>query len=155
MYAKEVSGGDTRHVLGSVVALGVPMAAAINWSVVQHSRTAADHDLLPAVLLGAVLSALLTLPLALPFSGSPHDIGWLAPLGVAQLAIPCLMSVATARALSAPEAALPALLEIVFGVAWAWLGGNEAPAVHVLGGGLLVIAALAANEALALRQRLT
>jgi len=155
MYAKEVSGGDTRHVLGSVVALGVPMAAAINWSVVQHSRTAADHDLLPAVLLGAVLSALLTLPLALPFSGSPHDIGWLAPLGGAQLAIPCLMSVAAARALSAPEAALPALLEIVFGVAWAWLGGNEAPAVHVLGGGLLVIAALAANEALALRQRLT
>ncbi len=102
-----------------------------------------------------MLSALLTLPLALPFSGSPHDIGWLALLGVAQLAIPCLMSVAAARALSAPEAALLALLEIVFGVAWAWLGGNEAPAVHVLGGGLLVIAALAANEALALRQRLT
>ena len=38
MYAKEVSGGDTRHVLGSVVALGVPLAAAINWSVIQHSR---------------------------------------------------------------------------------------------------------------------
>ena len=59
-----------------------------------------------------------------------------------------------ALALVAWAAALLALLEIVFGVAWAWLGGKEAPAPHVLGGGLLVIAALAANEALALRQRL-
>jgi drug/metabolite transporter (DMT)-like permease len=154
MYAKEVSGGDARHVLGSIVALGVPLAAAINWSVIQHSREAADRDLLPAVLLGALLSALLTLPWALPFAGSLHDIGWLALLGVAQLAIPCLLSVAAARALSAPEAALLALLEIDIGVAWAWLGADEAPPRHVLGGGLLVIAALAANETLALRQRL-
>jgi len=154
MYAKEVSAADPRHLLGSLVALGVPAAAAVNWSVIQHSRAAADHDLLPAVLIGALLSALLTFPLALPFSGSAHDIGLLALLGVAQLAIPCLMSVAAARALSAPEAALLALLEIVFGVAWAWLGGNEVPTPHVLGGGLLVIGALAANEALALRQRL-
>jgi hypothetical protein len=40
---------------------------------------------------------------------------------------------------------------VVFGVAWAWLGANEAPAVHVLGGGALVLTALAANEAVALR----
>ena len=155
MYAKEFSAADPRHLLSSVVALGVPAAAAINWSLIQHSRAAADHDLLPAVLIGALLSVLLTLPLALPFGGSPHDIGLLALLGVFQLAIPCLLSVAAARSLSAPEAALLALLEIVFGVAWAWLGGNEAPAVHVLGGGLLVIGALAANEALALRRRIT
>jgi drug/metabolite transporter (DMT)-like permease len=153
MYANEVSGGDPRHLLGSAVALGVPVAAAINWTVIQSSRNAADRDLLPAVLIGAVLSALLTLPLSLPFAGSAHDIGWLALLGVAQLAIPCLLSVAAARALSAPEVSLLALLEIVFGVAWAWLGGNEVPAVHVLAGGLVVLGALAANEALALRRR--
>lgn len=153
MYANEVSGADPRHLLGSVVALGVPAAAAINWTVIQRSRSAADHDLLPAVLIGALLSALATLPLSLPFAGSAHDVGLLALLGVAQLAIPCLMSVAAARALSAPEVSLLALLEIVFGVAWAWLGGAAAPALHVLGGGLLVIAALALNEALALRPR--
>ena len=122
--------------------------------VIQASRSGADRDLLPAVLIGATLSALLTLPLALPFVGSAHDIGWLALLGVAQLAIPCLMAVAAARALSAPEVSLLALLEIVFGVAWAWLVGGEAPASHVLGGGLLVLGALAANEALAMRRGL-
>ena len=45
-----------------------------------------------------------------------HDVGLLALLGVAQLAIPCLIAVAAARCLSAPEAALLSLLEIVFGV---------------------------------------
>ena len=152
MYAREVNTADTRQLLGTVVALGVPIAAAVNWTVIQHSRHRADLDLLPAVLIGALLSALLTLPLALPFAASAHDLGLLALLGVVQLAIPCLMAVAAARHLSAPEASLLSLLEVVFGVAWAWLGANEAPAAHVLVGGMLVLGALAANEALALNR---
>ena len=76
----------------------------------------------------------------------------LALLGVVQLAIPCLMAVAVARVLSAPEISLLGLLEVVFGVAWAWLGAGEAPSAAVLGGGLLVLAALAGNEAMALRR---
>ena len=150
MYAREVSGAGAQHVLGTAVALAVPVAAAVNWTVIQHS--AARIDLLPAVLIGAVISAAITLPLSLPFAASAHDLGLLALLGVVQLSIPCLMSVSAARYLSAPEASLLALLEVVFGVAWAWIGANEAPAAHVLGGGALVLAALAANEALALRQ---
>lgn len=152
MYASEVSGADARNVLGTLVALCVPIAAATNWTLIQHSRNARDVDLLPAVLIGAMISALVTLPLAMPFAASAHDLGLLGLLGVVQLAIPCLMSVAAARHLSAPEASLLALLEVVFGVAWAWLGANEAPAAHVLGGGALVLGALAANEALALRR---
>ena len=152
MYAREVSGAGAQHVLGTAVALAVPMAAAVNWTVIQHNRSAADIDLLPAVLIGAVISAALTLPLALPLTASANDLGLLALLGVVQLSIPCLMAVSVARHLSAPEASLLALLEVVFGVAWAWLGANEAPAVHVLGGGALVLIALASNEAIALRQ---
>jgi len=152
MYAREVSGADARNVLGTLVALCVPIAAATNWTLIQHSRNARDVDLLPAVLIGATISALATLPLAMPFAASGHDLALLGLLGVVQLAIPCLMSVAAARHLSAPEASLLALLEVVFGVAWAWLGANEAPAPHVLGGGALVLGALATNEALALRR---
>ena len=152
MYAREVNTADARQLLGTAVALGVPITAAVNWTVIQHSRSRADLDLLPAVLIGALLSALLTLPLALPFAASAHDLGLLALLGVVQLAIPCLMAVAAARHLSAPEASLLSLLEVVFGVAWAWLGANEAPATHVLVGGALVLGALAANEALALKR---
>jgi len=155
MYAREVSGSDARNLLGTLVALCVPIAAATNWTLIQHSRSARDVDLLPAVLIGATISALVTLPLAMPFAASAHDLALLGLLGVVQLAIPCLMSVAAARHLSAPEASLLALLEVVFGVAWAWLGANEAPAPHVLGGGALVLGALATNEALALRRSRT
>ena len=152
MYAREVSGADPRHLLGTAVALAVPLAAAINWVLIQHSRQAADVDLLPAVFIGAAVSAAVTLPLSLPFVASAHDLALLALLGVVQLAVPCLMSVAAARHLSAPEASLLALLEVLFGVAWVWLGAGEAPSVHVLGGGALVLLALASNEFMALRQ---
>ncbi len=152
MYAREVSGGGAQPLLGTAIALAVPMAAAVNWTVIQHNRSSAAIDLLPAVLIGAVISAAITLPFALPFAASLHDLRLLALLGVVQLSIPCLIAVSVARYLSAPEASLLALLEVVFGVAWAWLGANEAPAAHVLGGGALVLSALAANEAVALRQ---
>jgi len=152
MYGSEVSGGGTQHVLGTLVALAVPLAAAVNWTLLQHlkGRAGGGADMLPAVLLGALLSALLTLPLALPFAASAHDLSLLALLGAVQLAIPCLMAVAAARVLSAPEISLLGLLEVVFGVAWAWLGAGEAPTTAVIGGGLLVLGALVANEALAL-----
>jgi drug/metabolite transporter (DMT)-like permease len=153
MYAREVGGGDARHLLGTAVALAVPVAAAVNWVLIQHNRGAQQIDMLPAVLIGALLSAAITLPLALPFAASARDIGLLAMLGAVQLAVPCLLSVVAARALNAPEVSLLALLEVVFGVAWAWLGAGEAPSEHVLGGGLLVLLALAGNEAVALREQ--
>ena len=88
----------------------------------------------------------------MPFAATGTDLALLGLLGVAQLAIPCLIAVAAARYLSAPEAALLSLLEIVFGVTWTWLGAGEVPGRHVLVGGALVIGALVANEALALRR---
>jgi drug/metabolite transporter (DMT)-like permease len=52
--------------------------------------------------------------------------------------------------LPAPEISLLGLLEVLFGVAWAWLGAGEAPTAAVLGGGALVLIALAGNELLSL-----
>jgi drug/metabolite transporter (DMT)-like permease len=154
MYGTQMQGGDARHWLGTAVALAVPVAAAANWTLLQHDRTHGGRatDFMPAVLIGAVMSALLTLPMSLPFSATTHDLALLGLLGVVQLAIPCLMAVAVARVLPAPEISLLGLLEVVFGVAWAWLGANEAPSAAVLGGGLLVLLALAGNEWLGMRK---
>ena len=104
----------------------------------------------PAVLIGAVISALVTLPLSVPFVATGHDVALLVMLGVVQLAIPCVLAVSASRVLKAPEAALLGLLEILFGVAWTWLGTSEVPTPAVIGGGSLVLAALAGNELLAL-----
>ncbi len=139
--------GVSSLVTGSLIALCVPMAASVNWTVVQRSQTqGAMVDLVPAVLLGACLSALYTLPMALPFSATASDVGWLALLGTFQLAVPCTLAVVCARVLKAPEVSLLALLEVVFGILLAWAGAGERPGSEVLIGGGLVIGALFLNE---------
>lgn len=153
MYGHEISGGGLQHLLGTAVALLVPIAAAVNWTLLQHLKgQEKPPEMLSAVLLGALISAALALPLAWPLQGSAHDVALLAGLGVVQLAIPCLMAVAAARVLSGPEISLLGLLEVVFGVAWAWLGAGEAPGNAVLAGGGLVLLALMGNELLGWRQ---
>ncbi|MDH6594436.1 drug/metabolite transporter (DMT)-like permease [Variovorax sp. TBS-050B] len=157
MYGSRLAGGAGGDwLLGTLVALCVPIAGATNWTVVQHAHAQGNEvDLVPAVLIGAVLSTLVTLPLSLPFQASTRDLGLLAFLGVFQLAIPCVLSVLCARVLKAPEVALLALLEVIFGIALAWIGAGEQPALSVLTGGALVIGALVFNELLALRARRT
>jgi len=153
MFGQQAGLGGGTHWVGVLVALAVPIGGATNWTLMQHLHHGDDEpdDMLPAVLLGALMSALVTLPLALPFAATAHDLGWLALLGALQLGIPCLLAMTITRALKAPEISLLALLEVVFGVLWAWLGAGEAPGPAVLGGGLLVLLALAANELLGLR----
>lgn len=152
MFGAQASDGAS--LLGSLVAFAVPLAGAINLTVLQHAGedAAKPQDMLPAVLIGALLSAVTVLPMAWPFQASSHDLGLLALLGVVQLAVPCLLMVRLSRELPAPEIALLALLEVIFGVTWAWLGAGEEPSISVLLGGGLVLLALVANESLAMRQ---
>lgn len=156
MFGQAASDGGS--LTGTLVALVVPLAAAVNFTMLQHvghgkAPGDAPQDMLPAVLVGALLSAAATLPLAWPLQATAHDLGLLALLGVVQLAVPCLLVVRLARVLPAPEIALLGLLEVVFGVTWAWLGADEQPAAATLTGGALVLGALLVNEALGLRAR--
>lgn len=156
MFSGELAQGGS--LLGSLVACAVPLAGAINLIVLQSVGEQAGEgageapDMLPAVMLGAAISALATLPFALPLQASAHDLGLLALLGTVQLALPCLLMVLLTRVLPAPEISLLALLEVIFGVAWAWLWAGEVPQDNVLSGGALVLAALVANEMAALRR---
>ena len=159
MFGKQAFGAGA-SMTGALVALGVPIAGASNWTLLQylhqrHAQTPSVDapDMLPAVLLGALLSAAVTLPLALPLSATLHDLALLAGLGVGQLAIPCLLVVQLTRVLPAPEISLLGLLEVIFGVLLAWVGAGEAPGPTALAGGALVIGALLVNEGLALRER--
>jgi drug/metabolite transporter (DMT)-like permease len=144
MFASQVGSAS---LLGSLVALSIPIAAAVNWTISQHSHDQGhDLDLVPAVLLGALLSTAATSLLAYPFQASVHDVTLLGLLGVFQLAIPCVLCMVCARVLHAPEISLLQLLEVIFGILLAWVGANEVPAQSVLLGGALVIGALVANE---------
>ncbi len=156
MYGREALSGAS--LAGTLVACVVPLASACNWIVLQFAATrravdGIEDDMMLAVLIGAALSALATLPAAYPLQASLHDIGLLALLGGVQLAVPCLIVVRLSRELPAAEISLYNLLEVIFGVTWAWLWGGETPTPSTLLGGALVVAALALNEILGLRRR--
>lgn len=153
MYGTQADLGS--NLAGTLVALLVPLAGASNWTLVQYSRAQGSTiDLVPAVLVGAIISTAAMLPLAFPFLATPRDLMLLAMLGLVQLAIPCVLSVLCAGVLKAPEVALLGLLEVIFGILLAWIGANEVPANAVLAGGTLVISALVINELLGWKQRL-
>jgi drug/metabolite transporter (DMT)-like permease len=152
MYASQLS--RDASLTGTLVALCLPVAGAANWTINQYAQAHGKNiDLIPSVLVGAALSALLMLPLALPFQASAHDLSLLFGLGLGQLAIPCVLVVVCARVLKAPEVALLGLLEVIFGILLAWVGAGEVPGRDVLVGGSLVIGALLANELIGWRSR--
>jgi len=147
MFGHQASSGGS--LVGVLVALGVPLAAATNWCLLQRVGQGGGADMLPAVLLGALMSAGFALPLAWPLQASIHDLGLLAFLGVFQLAVPCLLAVRLTRELPGHELALLGQAETLLGVLWAWVFAGEHPGSAALIGGSLVLAALAAHEALA------
>jgi drug/metabolite transporter (DMT)-like permease len=157
--------GAVDGLLGIAVALAVPVAAASNWCLLQYVGHGRGHaevdpdsnaetpggDMLLAVLLGALLSAVVTLPLAWPLQASAHDLALLAALGTFQLALPCLLVVHLSRILAGPELALLGQMEVILGVLWAWLWAGEVPSSAAMLGGAMVLSALIGNELLAWR----
>ena len=145
MFAGNLRIESPASVLGMAIAFGAPLASAVNVVILKKRGVAVD--LVPAVFLGGVISAALMLPLALPLIATPGDLALLGLLGFAQLGLPCMLLVMAARHLAATEVALLALLEVVLGPIWAWLGAGEVPASATLSGGLLVLLALVVNAA--------
>lgn len=147
---------NTFYLLGSLIAFTIPLAAASNYTILhyvlrlQNTDDSIDNspanDMQQSVLIGVLISAIVTLPLAWPLQASIHDLGLLSLLGVFQLGLPCLLLVWASKELSAPEISLLIQLEVVFGVAWAWLWGGESLSVNTLIGGGLVLGALTTNE---------
>ena len=152
MFWSQFSVGKPSDVAGCLIALLVPMCGSIMWTNSQKQQyNGIAIDLVPCVLLGALISSITMLPLSVPFQGTAHDVAWLAFLGLFQLAIPCSLAVIAARVLKAAEVSLLALLEIVFGITWAWLFVGEVPSHQVLTGGALVLTALLGNVLLSLK----
>jgi drug/metabolite transporter (DMT)-like permease len=151
MFAGGLSIESPTSVLGMLIAFGAPLASAINFVLLK--RRGQSVDLIPAVFLGGVISAVLMLPFAVPFLAQPLDVLLLAVLGFFQLGLPCMLLVIAARHLSATELSLLALLEVLLGPLWAWLGAGEVPSGTTVFGGALVLGALVLNELAAARQR--
>ncbi len=154
MFVSQIQLDGGQHLKGMLVAACVPIAGSVQWNLMKtRQQDAAQTNMLPAILIGAVLSCLFTAPLAFPALANASDMQWLALLGVFQLALPCTLAVWSSQVLKPHEVALLALLEVLFGISWAWWGAGEAPGQAVMLGGSLVLLALAGNEYASWRQR--
>ncbi len=141
MFVESLGSG---RMIGNLVALFVPIAYGINVVILRKSHPQADMVI--AVLIGSFISALLTLPLALPFQSSAHDLSLLSLMGVVQLAVGCILFVRATPHLTAAEISLIGLLESILAPLWVWWGVGERPSNLALIGGAIVIASLVLNE---------
>ena len=132
------------HLIGLLFALAVPFAYAVNFMI--FNKAGKVVDMMPAIFLGGALSSISVIPLAFPLEASIRDIGILAMLGVFQLGTPCLLLVYVARFLLPAEIALIAMLEIILGPLWVWIGINEVPSKETLMGGGMVLLCLLFHE---------
>lgn len=140
--------------LGPLLALCCAISFAANMVVL---RTRPDVNMMPSVVMGGIVSAIITLPLAWPFPAPSHELPWLAFLGVVQLGLGLVLFTLGLRHLPAATASLVGLLETVLGPFWVWLALGESPGFYGFVGGGVILGALALNtlyEARAGRPRL-
>ncbi|NWF53418.1 MAG: DMT family transporter [Syntrophaceae bacterium] len=146
-----LEGLDSGRTLGNLLALGVPVAFALN--VVILRRTRAAVSMAPTVMLAGIFSIFVSLPLAWPLTPTLRDFVVLGVMGWVQIGLGCVLMVLAARSLSAAEIGLLALLETILGPLWVWLAFGERPTDMGLAGGGIVLFALLLNGLLGITDR--
>ena len=142
-------GLDAGRTVGNLLAIAVAVVFALN--VVIMRRMHATVDMVPAVMIAGLISIAVALPFALPLEVSARDLAVLAPMGCIQLGLGCLLMTRATRVLAAGEIGLFALIETILAPLWVWIGVGERPTSLALGGALVVLGAVLANEWIGLR----
>jgi len=143
------SDDQSSNWIGDMVALLGAFFLACGFSFVRRFPQASTFA---AISCSGILTALLILPLAAPFSVSQSDVGYLMVMGLYMLPIGTALMFAGPRYIPAPEVGLLLLLESVLGPVWVWLALGEKPGSYTLIGGAIVLSTLALNTAWALKQ---
>lgn len=126
---------------GDAIAFGPPIGFAVAIVVTRRHR---GISMAPATCLSQALLIVFVGPLS---SGPlhPHDLTWLALLGVVQLGLGLIFFTIGARLITAAEMAVISLLEVVLGPLWVWIGVRERPTVATVVGGAVVLIAVIAQ----------
>ena len=136
--------------IGALVATIVPIAYGLNIVILRKMH--ASVDMIPAILIAGIISAIVTAPLAVPFDAAGFDFVLLAAMGCIQLGLGCVLMTISSRTLSAAEIGLVSILETIFGTLAVWLLVGERPSNAAINGGVIVIAALAVDQLVATRR---
>jgi drug/metabolite transporter (DMT)-like permease len=128
---------------GSLVGDGLAFAAALAFAVmIVITRWRRDVSMAPATCLSQAILVLVFLPFASPGQIGAGDVGWLAALGIGQIALGFALLTVGARLIPAAQVGLITLLEVVLGPVWVWLALDERPSTLTLVGGAIVVLAI-------------
>ena len=116
-------------------------------------RIDANAALCCGALIGMAVSALMAWSQGTGLLLAPADTAYALALGVLQLGLALILFTSGARYLTAAEAMLLALLEVVCGPVWTWLIFAERPSDLGLLGGLILLSGMLLQGAWGLRRR--
>lgn len=133
---------------GAVSPVGDGLALMIAVSLASATVITRRHSgvrMVPAVLLGALVSAAIAGSLAGGFAVGARDMGLLGVFGALNLGLGLALFVTGARLAPATLTALVGTLEPVLGPFWVWLFHGELPSARTLAGGAIILGALLAH----------
>jgi drug/metabolite transporter (DMT)-like permease len=136
-------------LIGGICAIGAAFFFAGHLTSLRYKK---GTNMLPAVALGGLFTALAVFPLAAPLSVNSLDLALLAVMGFVMLPIALGLIALGPRLIPAPEVGLLVLVEAILGPYWVWLVINEVPAVQTISGGVLILGTLVVHTAYMLRR---
>lgn len=141
MVGDGLAGGG---LFGVLCALGVAVSFAALLITLRLSR---GIDMLPALCIGGLVSAIIAVVMTNDLSISVRDAVICFTLGTVQFGGGFILITLGARYLLAAETALLSLTETVLAPLWVWLAISETPSALTLAGGAIVVTAVASRAA--------
>jgi drug/metabolite transporter (DMT)-like permease len=148
MVGDGLTGGG---LFGVLCALGVAMSFAALLVTLRLRKTV---DMLPALCIAGIVSALLAFLVTQDLVISLHDMTICIILGTVQFGGGFILITLGTRYVLAAEAALLSLTETVLAPIWVWLAVSETPSALTLAGGAVVITAVATRALYRVNKRL-
>ena len=110
-------------------------------------RATQASPLVPAACLSSLLGAILSLPMASPWSAGAFDLLNLVLFGITSMGFGLIFFTIGARHIPAAQTALIGALDTPLAPLWVWLGFGETPRLRTLAGGAIVLVAVLGNIA--------
>lgn len=129
----------TTGLIGDILALVTGLGMAASAVIVRYYK---NIDLVPACVIGCILTALYALPLTNDFTLNSFQMINLFFMCLIILPIPFIILTIAPRFAPAHEVALVFLLESVLGSLWVWLVINEQPPMNTLIGGIMLLSSV-------------
>ena len=135
--------------VGDGAAVGVAVLLAAILTLLRRG----DLDSTPIVALGGLMTALMMVGLAVPFSLAGNDWFFMVILGGIVIPVSFGLTTEAPKYLPSAEVSLIFLLETVLGPFWVWLVIGEVPPELTLVGGAILIAVLVVHTLLSLKAK--